>query len=84
MLELAASGGEIDLKYLDVDACEESGLLTLVSRKVRRSTARRVSGFCPWSEPSYTYYFKGQQKHLEQTKRRGRRLSTIGLLQKRN
>jgi len=58
MLELAASCGEIDLKYLD------------------------ESGFCAWSEPSYTYYFKGQQKHLEQTKRRGRRLSIIGLLQK--
>ena len=22
------------------------------------------SGFCMWSEPSYTYYFKGEQKHL--------------------
>lgn len=39
------------------------------------------SGFCMWSEPSYTYYFKGEQKHLEQTKRRGRRLSIIGFLQ---
>ena len=39
------------------------------------------SGFCAWSEPSYTYYFRGEQKRLEQTKRRGRRLSIIGLLQ---
>jgi len=39
------------------------------------------SGFCLWSEPSYTYYFKGQQKRLEQTNRRGRRLSIIGFLQ---
>jgi putative transposase len=39
------------------------------------------SGFCLWSEPSYTYYQRGEQKHLEQTKRRGRRLSIIGLLQ---
>jgi putative transposase len=39
------------------------------------------SGFCAWSEPGYTYYFKGEQKHLEQTKRRGRRLSIIGFLQ---
>jgi putative transposase len=39
------------------------------------------SGFCMWSEPSYTYYQRGEQKHLEQTKRRGRRLSIIGLLQ---
>ncbi len=33
------------------------------------------SGFCMWSEPSYTYYQRGEQKRLEQTKRRGRRLS---------
>jgi putative transposase len=34
-----------------------------------------------WSEPSYTYYQRGEQKNLEQTKRRGRRLSIIGLFQ---
>jgi len=39
------------------------------------------SGFCLWSEPSYTYDFQGEQKRQEQTKRRGRRLSIIGLLQ---
>jgi len=39
------------------------------------------SGFCVWSEPSYTYYQRGEQKRLEQTKRRGRRLSIIGFLQ---
>jgi putative transposase len=39
------------------------------------------SGFCVWSEPSYTYYFRGEQKHLEQTKHRGRRLSIIGFFQ---
>lgn len=39
------------------------------------------SGFCLWSEPGYTYYFRGEQKRLEQTKRRGRRLSIIGFLQ---
>lgn len=33
------------------------------------------------SEPGYTYYKRGQQKRLEQTKRRGRRLSIVGLLQ---
>jgi len=57
MLELSASVGEIDLKYMD------------------------ESGFCAWSEPSYSYYFRGQQKRLEQSKRRGRRLSIIGFLQ---
>ena len=39
------------------------------------------SGFCMWSEPSYTYYQRGEQKSLEQTKRRGRRLSIIGFFQ---
>jgi putative transposase len=39
------------------------------------------SGFCAWSEPGYTYYFRGKQKCLEQSKRRGRRLSIIGFLQ---
>lgn len=39
------------------------------------------SGFCAWSEPSYTYYFRGEQKRLEQTLRRGRRLSIIGFLE---
>ncbi|OUL26472.1 DDE endonuclease, partial [Nostoc sp. 106C] len=39
------------------------------------------SGFCAWSEPSYTYYFKGEQKRLEQSSRRGRRLSMIAFFQ---
>ena len=26
------------------------------------------SGFCPWSEPGYTSYFRGEQKRLEQSK----------------
>lgn len=39
------------------------------------------SGFCMWSPVSYTYYPRGQQKRLEQTKRRGRRLSILGLMQ---
>ena len=39
------------------------------------------SGVCAGSEPSYTYYQRGEQKHLEQTLRRGRRLSIIGFLQ---
>ena len=30
----------------------------------------------------YTYYKRGQQKRLEQTKRRGRRLSIVGIFQK--
>ncbi|NEP06042.1 MULTISPECIES: hypothetical protein [unclassified Okeania] len=39
------------------------------------------SGFCMWSESSYTYYQRGEQKCLEQIKRRGRRLIIIGLFQ---
>lgn len=37
------------------------------------------SGFCAWSQPSYTYYKKGEQKRLQQTKNRGPRLSIVGL-----
>ncbi|MCC5632740.1 transposase [Nostoc sphaeroides CHAB 2801] len=39
------------------------------------------SGFCAWSEPGYTYYQRGEQKRLEQTKRRDPRLSIIGFFQ---
>ena len=39
------------------------------------------SGFCAWSKPSYTYYQKGEQKRIEQTKNRGRRLSIVGLFE---
>ena len=39
------------------------------------------SGFCMWSPVSYTYYFRGEQKKMEQTSRRGRRLSILGLWQ---
>jgi hypothetical protein len=39
------------------------------------------SGFSMWSPVSYTYFFRGQQKRVEQTPRRGRRLSILGLLQ---
>jgi hypothetical protein len=35
------------------------------------------SGFCMWSEPSYTYYQRGEQKHLEQTTRRGRNTARL-------
>lgn len=33
-----------------------------------------------WTNPSYTYY-PSEQKRLEQTQRRGRRLSILGLFQ---
>ncbi len=39
------------------------------------------SGFCMWSSVSYTYYFLGQQKKMEQTSRRGKRLSILGIWQ---
>lgn len=39
------------------------------------------SGFCMWCTPGYRYYPVGEQKRLEQSKRRGRRLSILGLFQ---
>lgn len=39
------------------------------------------SGFCMWSPVSYTYFPRGQQKRMQQSRRRGRRLSILGLLQ---
>lgn len=39
------------------------------------------SGFCMWGSVSYTYFPRGQQKRLEQTRRRGRRISILGLIQ---
>ena len=40
------------------------------------------SGFSQWSPVSYSYAKVGSQKVLEQTKKRGRRLSVLGLLEK--
>jgi len=37
------------------------------------------SGFSLWSPVSYTYARLGEQKVLEQTKRRGKRLNILGL-----
>jgi hypothetical protein len=39
------------------------------------------SGCCQWSPVSYSYYFRGEQKRQEQTRKRGRRLSILGLWQ---
>lgn len=39
------------------------------------------SGFCLWMPTEYSYFFKGEQKRLEQTERRGRRISILGLFQ---
>lgn len=39
------------------------------------------SGCCLWSPPSYSYSRTGEQKQLEQTERRGRRISILGLWQ---
>ena len=38
------------------------------------------SGFCAWSGVSYSYSRTGEQKRLEQPKKRSKRLSVIGLL----
>jgi hypothetical protein len=39
------------------------------------------SGFSLWMPVEYSYFFMGEQKRLEQTSRKGRRLSILGLLQ---
>jgi DDE superfamily endonuclease len=39
------------------------------------------SGFSLWSPVSYSYFFVGEQKYLEQTKRRGSRVSILGIWQ---
>jgi hypothetical protein len=55
-----------------------------LGRATKQNKTRKYldeSGFCLWSEPGYTYYFRGKQKRLEQTFASGRRLSIIGFLQ---
>lgn len=39
------------------------------------------SGFSLWMPVTYSYFFQGEQKRQEQTARKGRRLSILGLLQ---
>jgi putative transposase len=39
------------------------------------------SGCCQWTPVSYSYYFEGEQKRQEQTRKRGKRLSILGLWQ---
>ena len=39
------------------------------------------SGFSLWMPVEYSYFFVGEQKRLEQTSRRGKRISILGLLQ---
>ncbi len=39
------------------------------------------AGFSQWSATGYSYFFVGEQKRMEQTKRRGRRVSILGLWQ---
>jgi hypothetical protein len=39
------------------------------------------SGFSLWMPVEYRYFFSGEQKYMEQTSRRGKRVSILGLLQ---
>ena len=39
------------------------------------------SGFSLWMPVEYSYFFEGEQKRIEQTSRRGKRVSILGLLQ---
>jgi len=38
------------------------------------------SGFSLWMPVEYSYFFRGEQKRMEQTSRRGKRVSILGLL----
>jgi hypothetical protein len=38
------------------------------------------AGFCLWSQVSYSYSKKGEQKQIRQTKKRGKRLSILGIM----
>lgn len=61
---------QADLEMLELAAAGEIDFLYLDE-----------SGFSLWSPVSYSYFFRGEQKRIEQTPRRGRRLSILGLLQ---
>ncbi len=39
------------------------------------------AGFCLWMPAEYSYFFRGEQKRIEQTTRRGQRISILGVLQ---
>lgn len=39
------------------------------------------SGYCLWSEEGYSLFFRGEQKRQEQTKKKGQRVSIMGLWQ---
>jgi hypothetical protein len=57
-----------DLKQADLDMVELSAAVGEIDLFYLDE-----SGFCMWTPVSYSYFFKGRQKKLEQTKRRGRR-----------
>ena len=65
-----------EIKLADLDMLE----LAAAAREIDLKYLDE-SGFCMWSIPGYTYYPVGEHKRLEQTKRRGRRLSILALLQ---
>ena len=64
------------IKQADLDMLEVAAALGEIELKYLDE-----SGFCMWSPVSYTYFPRGQQKSLEQTRRRGRRLRILGLMQ---
>lgn len=51
---------------------------------LRRLKYLDESGFCLWSPVSYTSVKKGEQKEIKQTKRRGVRLSVLGIFEENN
>ena len=62
------------LKQADLDMLELAAAAGEINLKYLDE-----SGFCLWSSVSYSYIRRGERKRLEQTQRRGRRLSILGL-----
>lgn len=56
-----------DIKQADLDMLELAAATGEIDLKYLDESV-----FCAWSALLYTYYFRGEQKHLEQTVRRGR------------
>jgi hypothetical protein len=64
------------IKQADLDTLEQWATEGIIDLKFLDE-----SGFCLWSPVSYSYSRVGEQKFMEQTPRRGRRLSILGVWQ---
>lgn len=67
---------ERQIKQADLDMLEVAAAAGEIDLKYLDE-----SGFFLWSPVGYTYYPQNEQKRQEQTQRRGRRLSILGIMQ---